>query len=91
MKRLVVVLSLVVGAWMLSPTPQAQAWSWNGSNNSHKTSKRSKRAKSYKQSNGSKGGSTVPELDPGAAGSAIVLLLGGVALIAARKREDELA
>lgn len=86
MKRFVFILSLVVGAWMLSPTPEAQAWSWNGWNKSHKTSKRYKQTKSNKS-----GGSSVPELDPGAAGSAMVLLLGGVALIASRRREDELA
>jgi hypothetical protein len=84
-KRFVFILSLVIGAWMLSPTPEAQAWSWNGSNNSHKTSKRYKQTKSNKS-----GGSSVPELDPGAAGSAVVLLLGGVALIASRRREQDL-
>jgi hypothetical protein len=91
MKRLIVFLSLVVGVWMLSPTPEAQAWSWNGWSNSHKSSKRSKHSTRYKRSGGSRGGSAVPELDPGAAGSAAVLLLGGIALIASRRREDELA
>lgn len=85
MKRFVFILSLVVGAWVLSPTPEAQAWSWNGWNNSHKTSKRYKQTKSNKS-----GGSSVPELDPGAAGSAVVLLLGGIALIASRRREQDL-
>ena len=33
----------------------------------------------------------VPELDPGAAGSALVLLFGGIAYIASRRREDSLA
>lgn len=32
----------------------------------------------------------VPELDPSAAGGAIVLLLGGVAYIASRRREADL-
>jgi len=32
----------------------------------------------------------MPELDPGAAGSAMVLLLGGVAYIASRRREESL-
>jgi hypothetical protein len=91
MKRLILVLSLVVGVWMLSPTPEAQAWSWSSWTKSQKTSKRAKRAKSYKQSGGTRGGSAVPELDPGAAGSAVVLLMGGIALIASRRREDELA
>ena len=34
-------------------------------------------------------GSSVPELDMTAAGSAVVLLLGGVAYIASRRREQE--
>jgi hypothetical protein len=33
----------------------------------------------------------VPELDPGAAGSALVLLFGGIAYLASRRREDEFA
>jgi hypothetical protein len=33
----------------------------------------------------------VPEFDPGAAGSARVLLLGGVAYIASRRREEDVA
>jgi hypothetical protein len=37
---------------------------------------------------GQGGGFSVPELDPGAAASAIVLLLGGVAYLASRRRED---
>jgi hypothetical protein len=34
-------------------------------------------------------GHAVPELDPSAAGSAVVLLVGGVAYIASRRREEE--
>ena len=86
MKRFIVALSFVVGAWTLSPTPEAQGRSWSGWNNSHKSSKRPK------QWNGHGGRrSAVPELDPSAAGSAVVLLLGGIALIASRRREDEQA
>jgi len=33
----------------------------------------------------------VPELDPSAAGSAMVLLLGGVAYMASRRREEDVA
>lgn len=36
-----------------------------------------------------KNGRAVPELDPSSAGSAVVLLVGGVAYIAARRREEE--
>jgi hypothetical protein len=85
MKNFVLVLSLVVGSWVLSPTPVAQAswfsnwWSsWSGP---------SKAAKVKKSKTGQK---RVPELDPSAAGGAIVLVLGGVAYIASRRREEEL-
>jgi len=81
MKNFVFVLSLVVGAWMLSPTPVAQAswwsfWSWGGGDSGHRDS--------------DGGGHAVPELDPSAAGGAMVLLLGGVAYIASRRREEDL-
>ena len=70
MKQLFLVLSVVVGAWMFSPTPEAQAWSWGSWSEPCDTP-------------------TVPELDPSAAGSAMVLLLGGMAWIASRRREEE--
>ena len=98
MKRLVLVLSVVVGAWMFSPTPEAQAWGWSGSKqgSSHRQNKGGKHHKAKHQKGksatgkGVTGGATVPELDPGAAGSAIVLLLGGTAWIASRRRDEEL-
>jgi hypothetical protein len=34
-------------------------------------------------------GAAVPELDPSAAGSALVLLIGGVAYLTARRRKEE--
>lgn len=40
------------------------------------------------QSTGQSSGFSVPELDAGVAGSAVVLLLGGVAYLASRRRED---
>ena len=86
MKKFAVVLSVVIGAWISSPTPQAQAWSWSSwSNSGHKTDSGSRNYKGHK-----KGGHGVPELDPSAAGGAMVLLLGGVAYIASRRREDDL-
>ena len=72
MKRLFLVLSVIIGAWMFSPTPEAQAWGW------------------YRSYDGDSGCATVPELDPSAAGSAMLLLLGGVAVIASRRREGDL-
>jgi hypothetical protein len=79
MKRLLLSLSIVIGAWMLSPTPEAQAWSWGWSSGGH-----------HHSGDGDHTAS-VPELDPSAAGSAIVLMLGGVAYIASRRREEDLA
>jgi hypothetical protein len=75
MKRLLLGLSLVIGIWMLSPTPEADARGRH-------------RHGSY---DGGRTGHAVPELDPGVAGSAMVLLLGGVALIASRRRDEDLA
>ncbi len=75
MKKFAVVLSVVIGAWMLSPTPEADAMG------SHKWAKRHNHHQSR---------AGVPELDPSAAGSAMVLLLGGVAYIASRRREEDL-
>ena len=85
MKRLLLGLSIVIGAWMLSPTPEAQAWSRGASNNSHKTYKGHKGHKGHTSRTG------VPELDPSAAGGAMVLLLGGMAYIASRRREEDVA
>jgi len=82
MKRLLMGLSIVTGAWMLSPTPEADAMSsdkWARGHNHH----------ARHQNSQSRAG--VPELDPSAAGSALVLLLGGVAYVTSRRREDDLA
>jgi hypothetical protein len=91
MKRLLLGLSIVIGAWMLSPTPDAQAWSWGGSNNSHKTHKTHKTHKAHKTHKTHKSRAGVPELDPSAAGGAMVLLLGGMGYIASRRREEDVA
>ena len=87
MKRLLLALSVVIGAWMLSPTPQAEAEGrgWYKARQSQKRQMRQSRHR------GHKAGNAVPELDPSAAGGAIVLLLGGVAYIASRRREEDLA
>lgn len=81
MKRLLIGLSLVIGAWMLSPTPEAEARGWQ----SRQTHGRQVRVNRHKTGFG------VPELDPSAAGGAVVLLLGGVAYIASRRREEHVA
>ena len=78
MKRLFLGLSLVIGIWMLSPTPEADARGRRGHGHHARTAH-----------HGS--GHAVPELDPSAAGSAMLLLLGGVAYIASRRRDEDVA
>ena len=82
MKRLLLGLSIVIGAWMLSPTPEADAMS------SDKLARGHNHHAGHQNSQSRAG---VPELDPSAAGSALVLLLGGVAYVTSRRREDDLA
>lgn len=80
MKRLLLALSIVIGAWMLSPTPEADARGWHKARQAQKRQIRNRHRG---------GGRAVPELDPSAAGGAIVLLLGGIAYIASRRREQD--
>lgn len=94
MKNFVLVLSLVIGSWVATPTPVAQAswlgdlWSsWWNSGGAEKVAKYKKLKKHRKHK---KNHAAVPELDPSAAGGAMVLMLGGVAYIASRRREDDL-
>ena len=89
MKRLLLGLSIVIGAWMLSPTPAAQAW--RRSNNGNHGSQGNHGNHGNHGNNGHTSKAGVPELDPSAAGSAIVLLLGGMAYIASRRREEDVA
>ena len=79
MKHLLLGLSIVIGAWMLSPTPEADAMG------SHRW------ASGHARHQNSRSRAGVPELDPSAAGSALVLLLGGVAYLASRRRDEDLA
>jgi hypothetical protein len=84
MKRSFLMLSVLMGVWLLSPTPQADARGWhNERHGGHHHGGR--------HHGGHQGGFAVPELDPSAAGSAIVLLLGGMALISSRRRQKDLA
>lgn len=81
-KKAFTIVTLAASLMVLSPVAHAQA-SWLS------------RVRSWWQSiisdflgsNG--GGHAVPELDPSVAGSAIVLLVGGVAYLASRRREEE--
>ena len=99
MKRLLLSLSIVIGVWMLSPTPEASAgdWSswWDDGGSSwwddvqSAWSSRWNDGGDHVRQHHDGGGFATPELDPSAAGSAMVLLLGGVAYIASRRREDD--
>jgi len=84
MKHLLVGLSLVLGVFFISPVPVAHAWSWSSFFDGHGEHNHDGGSDSYWSHGGS-----VPELDPSAAGSAIVLLLGGVAYVLSRRRDDK--
>ena len=75
MKQLFVVLSIAFGLLLVAPVVSVQADSDSGS--------------ALAVSGG--GGHAVPELDRTVAGSAMVLLLGGVAYLASRRRRDDSA
>ena len=92
LKRISLILSLAATLFVMAPVSQADAsWSswW-----SRWQSQRQERLERYRswwscKSSGEWSSHSVPELDPSAAGSAIVLLIGGVAYIASRRREEE--
>lgn len=89
MKQLLIGLSLALGVFFITPTPVAHAWSWS-SFFSWASGSGDDGAKKWNYEGSRDGrGSSVPELDPSAAGSAIVLLLGGVAYVLSRRRTDE--
>jgi hypothetical protein len=90
MKKFTVVLSVVIGAWISSPTPEAQAWSWSGWSSWSSWSSGGDSDGGYSRHRRHSGHEArVPELDPSAAGGAMVLLLGGVAYIASRRRKED--
>ncbi|MEM7437440.1 MAG: hypothetical protein AAF436_19970 [Myxococcota bacterium] len=88
MKHWLVGLSLILGVMFITPTPTAQAWSWSSFFSKKKEGKKTKKRWSYKKPKAN-GGRNVPELDPSFAGSSMVLLLGGVAYVMSRRREDD--
>lgn len=101
LKRLVLVLSLVIGLSVVAPTAEASAsplfensWSWSSQSVGWGWSW-SDVVSWFRNTFGSgsstapSNGAAVPELDPSAAGSALVLLIGGVAYLTARRRKEE--
>ncbi len=98
LKRFVVVLSLVVGLSMIAPATNASAsdghdggswYSWSWSNFKTWLNNRIARIREARSVTATSSGVGVPELDPSAAGSALVLLIGGVAYLTSRRREEE--
>ena len=82
MKKMLIGLALLASAWILIPTSQADARGWRSW---HHQGQRHHFWRHYRRS-----GFSAPELDPGAAGSAVVLLLGGVAYMSSRRRKEDL-
>ena len=90
LKRLMIGVSLAATLLLLAPVSQADA-SWSSWWRQWR-SQRSERIQRYHQRRANaRKTAHAPELDPGAAGSAIVLLIGGVAYIASRRREEDVA
>jgi len=86
LKKALTVITLAASLFVLSPAAHAQAssglWSriqgwWD------------KLVTQYREEGSDGGATAVPELDPGAAGGAMVLLIGGVAYIVSRRRDEE--
>jgi hypothetical protein len=98
-RQLMLGLTLAAALFLVAPTSQASA-SWWGSSSGwsswwSKTWSKWTHDHDYKcghdgGDSGDKGGA-IPELDPSAGGSALVLLLGGAAYIVSRRREEDLA
>lgn len=104
LKRLMLVLSLVASLSLVSPVSDAEAssgiessWSfssrsvggWSFSWSSIISWLKSTFGSPSSGSTTPSNGAAVPELDPSAAGSAMVLLIGGVAYLTARRREED--
>lgn len=85
MKHVLLAFSIVVGAWALGPTSDAEARGWRSWNHGKRHDVRRYQWRRQRLRDQKK----VPELDPNAAGSAMVLLLGGAAYVLSRRRKDD--
>lgn len=98
-RRLMLGLMLAASLLLLAPTPEAEAsdWGWSALTDGQVSWgwwrrwrwRRDHYRDSYGGDDDRHSGTSAPELDPGGAGSALVLLIGGVAYIASRRREEE--
>jgi hypothetical protein len=86
LKKVLTVATLAASLFVLSPAAHAQASSgwW-----SRIQSWWERIVTEYREERSDGGATAVPELDPSAAGSALLLVVGGVAYIASRRRKDE--
>ena len=91
LKRLMLSLTFAAGLLLIAPAPQAEASSWGWSSGGEQPALtwgkgwRSHRRWRYWR----RKKNPVPELDASTAGSAMVLLLGGAAYIASRRRDED--
>lgn len=81
MKNLLLSLAVVFGAWAAVPTPHADAL--------HLLSKWSKGGGGLGQGTRGRNHAAAPELDPNGAGTGLLLLLGGAAYFATRRRDED--
>ncbi len=88
MKRLLLGLALAFGLMLTTPTTYVAADSDSDSADSD-SGPRFRARSGGSTSGGTIRSSHAPELDPTLGGSAMLLLLGGVAYLASRKRDDE--
>jgi len=82
LRRVILGLSIVAGLWLMTPTPEAEARGWRTQGATRAQPTRTRTRTGWQRAG-------VPELDPSTAGSALILLIGGVAYIASRRREEE--
>lgn len=100
MKHWLVGLSLVLGFLFITPAPVAHAWSWsswwssvssrsNARSNGRNNPPKQNQPRHKQPTRNHPKGHAVPELDPGVAGGAMVLLLGGVAVLSRRGKKKD--
>lgn len=90
MKQFFLGIAVCLGLLLAAPADVVQAGSDSGSDSADSGRRGSNGARARGSRGGrSRGGMSVPELDSAVGGSAIVLLLGGVAYMASRRRNGD--